>query len=67
MDGGAWYAVVHGVSKSRTGLNNFTYTFMHGRKWQATPVFLPGEPRVRGNLVDCRLWGRTESDTTEVT
>ena len=32
-----------------------------------TPVFLPGESQGRGSLVGCRLWGRTESDTTEVT
>ena len=35
------------------------------RKWQPTPVFLPGESQGRGNLVGCRLWGCTESDTTE--
>ena len=44
------------------------FTFMHWRrKWQSTPVFLPGESQGRGSLVGCRLWGRTESDTTEVT
>ena len=44
------------------------FTFMHWRrKWQPTPVFLPGESQGRGSLVGCRLWGRTESDTTEVT
>ena len=44
------------------------FTFMHWRrKWQPTPVFLPGEPQGRGSLVGCRLWGRTESDTTEAT
>ena len=37
------------------------------RKWQPTPVFLPGESQGRGILVGCHLWGRTESDTTEVT
>ena len=37
------------------------------RKWQPTPVFLPGESQERGILVGCRLWGRTESNTTEVT
>ena len=26
MDGGAWWAVVHGVAKSRTQLSNFTFT-----------------------------------------
>ena len=44
------------------------FTFMHWRrKWQRTPGFLPGESRGRGSLVGCRLWGRTESDTTEAT
>ena len=44
------------------------FTFMHWRrKWQPTPVFLPGESQGRGSLLGCRLWGRTESDTTEVT
>ena len=43
-------------------------TFMHWRrKWQPTPVFLPGEAQGRRSLVGCRLWGRTESDTTEAT
>ena len=27
MDGGAWWATVHGVAKSRTRLNDFTFTF----------------------------------------
>ena len=44
------------------------FTFMHWRrKWQPTPVFLPAESQGRGSLVGCRLWGRTEFDTTEVT
>ena len=43
-------------------------TFMHWRrKWQPTPVFLPGESQGRGSLVGCRLWGHTELDTTEST
>ena len=37
------------------------------RKWQPTPVFLPGESQGRRSLVGCCLWGRTESDTTEAT
>ena len=44
------------------------FTFMHWRrKWQPTPAFLLGESQGRGSLVGCRLWGHTESDTTEVT
>ena len=42
------------------------FTFRHWRrKWQPTPVFLPGESQGRGSLVGCRLWGRTESGMTE--
>ena len=37
------------------------------RKWQLTPVFLPGESQGWGSLVGCHLWGRTESDMTEAT
>ena len=48
--------------------HNLFFTFMYWRrKWQPTPVFLPGESQGRGSLVGCHLWGRTESDTTEVT
>ena len=70
VDGGAWYATVHGVRRVghdwATSLSLFT--FMHWRrKWQPTPVFLPGESQGRRSLVGCRLWGRTKSDTTEVT
>ena len=44
------------------------FTFLHWRrKWQPTPVFLPGESQGQGSLVGRRLWGRTESDTTEAT
>ena len=44
------------------------FIFMHWRrKWQPTPVFLPGESQGQGSLVGCHLWGHTESDTTEVT
>jgi len=61
MDGGAWKAAVHGVAEDWTRLSNFTFTFMHWRrKWQPTPVFLPGEPQGWGSLVGCHLWGRTE-------
>ena len=43
-------------------------TFMHWRrKWQPTPVFLPGESQGLGSLVGCCLSGRTASDTTEAT
>ena len=70
MDGGAWWAAVHGVAQSRTRLSDFTL-FFHFRaleKEMATHSSvlawrIPGT----GSLVGCRLWGRTESDMTEVT
>ena len=68
MDGGAWWAAVHGATKSQTRLSDFTFTFhFHAleKEWQPTPVFLPGESQGRGSLVGCRLWGHTESDMTE--
>ena len=36
-------------------------------KWPPTAVFLLGESQGRWGLVGYHLWGRTESDTTEVT
>ena len=42
------------------------FPFMHWRrKWQPTPVFLPGESQGQGSLVGCHPWGRTGLDTTE--
>ena len=60
MDGGAWWAAVHGVAKSQAQLSDFTFTFhlYWRRKWQPTPVFLPGESQGQGSLVGCHLWGR---------
>ena len=68
--GGAWWAAVHGVVKSQTRLSNFTFTFhFHAlEKEMATHSSvlawrIPG----MGEPGSCRLWGHTESDTTEVT
>ena len=70
MDGGAWWAAVHGVAKSRAQLSDFTFTFhFHAlEKEMATHSSvlawrIPG----MGSLMGCHLWGRTESDTTEAT
>ena len=70
MDGGAWRATVHGVAKSRTRLSNFAFTFHFQalEKEMATHSSvlawrIPGT----GSLVGCRLWGRTELDTTKAT
>ena len=70
MDGGTWWAALHGVAESRTRLSDFTFTFhFHAlEKEMATHSSvlawrIPGT----GSLVGCRLWGRAESDTTEAT
>ena len=70
MDGGAWWATVHGVVKSQARLSDFTFTFhFHAlEKEMATHSSvldwrIPGQ----GSLLGCRLWGRTESDVTEAT
>ena len=65
MDSGAWWGAVHGAAQSQTWLKRLS---MHWRrKWQPTPVFLPGESQGQGSLVGCRLWGLKEWDTTEAT
>ena len=70
MDGAAWWAAVHEFTKSRTRVTDFTFTFhFHAlEKEMATHSSIlawriPGT----GSLVGCRLWGRTELDTTEAT
>ena len=70
MDRGAWWAVVHGVAKSRTRLGDFPFTFhFHAlEKEMATHSSvlawrIPGTGEAGG----LRLWGHTESDTTEAT
>ena len=70
MDGGAWWAAVHGVAKSWTRLSDFTFTFHFPalEKEMATHASvlawrIPG----MGELVGCRLWGRAELDMTEAT
>ena len=70
MDGGAWQAIVHGVSKNRTRLSDFPFTFhFHAlEKEMATHSSvlawrIPGTGEPGG----CRLWGHTELDTTEAT
>ena len=69
-DRGACWAAVHGVTRSRIQLSDFTFTFhFHAlEKEMAThSVFLPEESQGWGSLVGCCLWGRTESDTTDAT
>ena len=70
MDRGAWLAAVHGVAKRRIRLSDFTLTFHFPalEKEMAThSSVLAWRIQGHGSLVGCRLWGRTESDTTEAT
>ena len=60
MDGGAWWAAVHGVAKGRTWLRDFTFTF----RFQALEKEMATHSSVlawripgTGEPVGCRLWG----------
>ena len=66
VDRGAWWAPTHGVAQSRIQLKRLS---MHAcvAEGMTTPEFLPGESQGQRSLVGCRLWGRTELDTTEAT
>ena len=61
-----WTEEPGGLKSMGSRLSDFTLTHWR-RKWQPTPVFLPGESQGQQSLVRCRLWGRTESDMTEAT
>ena len=61
---------VHGVARSQTRLSDFTFTFYFYalEKEMATHSSIHAwRVPVMGSLVDCCLWGRTESDTTDAT
>ena len=63
MDGGAWWATVHGVTKSQTRLSDFTFAF-HFHTWEK-------EMATHSSVLAWRIpgmaavYGRTESDMTE--
>ena len=61
MDGGAWWAAVHGVAKSQTRLSDFTFTHWR-RKRQPSPVFLSGESSA-GGAWWAAVYGITQSRT----
>ena len=46
---------------------HFHFSLSRIGEGNGNPVFLPGESQGQGSLMGCCLWGRTESDTTEVT
>ena len=74
MGGGAWWAAVHGVAKSRTRLSDFTFTFHfhfslscigegNGNPLQCSCLENPRD----GGAWWAAVSGVTESDMTEVT
>ena len=71
MDRGAWWAAVHRVAQSRTQLKQLSIHACigegNGNPLQCSCLENPRESGSQGSLVGCRLWGRTESDTTEAT
>ena len=70
MDREAWRAAIHGVANSRTQLSDFTFTFhSHALEKEMATHSSVLAWRIQGlqSLVGCRLWGRTETDTTEAT
>ena len=66
MDGGAWWATVHGVAKSQTRLSDFTFTFHFQALEKAMVTHSLENPRDR-SLEGCHPWGCRESDTTDMT
>ena len=51
--------------RRRRGFDPWVRNIPLRRKWQPTPVFLPGEPHEQRSLVGYHPWGHKESDTTE--
>ena len=70
MDGGAWWAAVHGVAKSQTRLNNFPFTFhFHALEKETATHFSVLAWRIPGTGEPGGLpsMGSPKLDTTEVT
>ena len=56
MDGGAWWAAVHGVAKSQIRLSDFHFTFhFHALEKEMATHSLALEYQGRESLVGCRL------------
>ena len=67
LDGGAWWAAVHGVAKSRVQLSDFTFAFhFHALEKEMATHSSVLAWRIP-ETVDPRLWGCTESDMTDAT
>ena len=62
-----WGAIAFGYKDQVQLFEQYRYSSLNWRrKWQPTPMFLLGESQKWGSLVGCRLWGRTESDMTQL-
>ena len=55
----------HLLQCGRRGFDPWVRKFPWRRKWQPTPVFLPGESHGQRSLVGCSPWGRKEWDRIE--
>ena len=74
MDRHNYYNVLLFSRKSKWSIDkcyNLEETWIHS-EWKQSAIkhhilLLPGESQGQGSLVGCRLWGHTESDTTEAT
>jgi len=55
----------HAGRRRRCGLDPWVRKIPWRRKWQPTPIFLPGKSHGQRRLMDYSSWDRKESDTTE--
>ena len=78
MDSSLPGSSIHGIFQARVLKYIYIYTYIYIyiwegiqmkwiRKWQPTPVSLPGESHGHRSLAGCSPWGHGESDMTEVT
>ena len=58
-------AMLESQVQSRPGFDPWAGKMPWSRKWQLTPIFLPGEFHGQRSLVGYSPWGRNESDATE--
>ena len=56
---------IPGLGKSPGGGYGNPLQYSWRRKWQSTPVFLPGESHGQRSLAGYNPWGHKESDTTK--
>ena len=57
----------HRGKELNPGFDTWVKKILWNRKWQLTPVFLPGKFRGKGSLANYSLWGRKELNMIELT